>query len=296
VNTKIDLESPPYELSPDLMLVMVVQLWKQLLAHDEILGARNLLSGVPWQIRDRDEIREMRKMVDGMLAHVDDPAVMAKIYESYGANEACAVTDAIPDHWSQIPRWKFALDSVQSYHASPRVLDIATSDGWIANRLGMMTNAEVYGLDISAAAITLARLRAEEHSSRARFARRAFGDEPLPADWPKDYNVILLFEVYEHVADSKKLVQEAAKLLAPAGELLITCPRGAWCMGHQVSFHEKWNEVKREHIRAPTIGDIVDDCLDAGLLVVSAVEVPMPMPDVPGQAAILVKALRKVEI
>ena len=284
----IDLESPPTVISPDEQLNLVTSLWKTLLAHDEIIAARNLLNAVPWAIRDRKEIQKMIEITSPMLSHVDRRERMEEIYQTYG-NEAIPLEVEIPPAWPQAIRLNFAISQIKNNHT---VLDIGCMEGWLTNRVGIKTTAKAFGIDLSLVAIDIARQRATQFNTGARFAVRHFGDK-LPETWPKIFDTILLFEIYEHVNDTKKLLQIAFELLSPGGKLLLTTPRGSWCQGFPVAYHEAWNSsVPREHVRAPIVKDVRDDLLSVGFVQTAVEEKPMPNPDVPGQATIIDQGVR----
>lgn len=291
MTTVPDLATDPVELSEDEQLTHVILLWKQLLAHDELINARALLDAAPWRIRNHPTVEEMRRIVADMLVHVDDPAQCKAMYENYGGTEAIPMPGPIAPFHSQYPRFELARNAValwcETHPSPPTVLDIGCMDGWISNRLGLEHKALCYGIDWGENNLAVAAQKAEQFQTGAKYARRFFG-EPLPEEWPKTFDLVLLFEVYEHVDDTLMLVELAANHVSSGGALLITTPRGSWCQGVPVAYHERWNQRSpREHVRAPTMADVERDMRAVGLVNLDVAEFPMLMPDVPGQAAIL---------
>jgi len=306
IGSGISIDSDPTNLAEQQLMDLCVTLWKELLRHDEIINARSLLDALPWRVRDRPEIAEMRQIAQGMTSHLRSRQAMEALYSEYGAPEGAAacfpgIEPLGPGETASI-RADFAIGGVLGWQgarrSSPRVLDIACMNGWMTNRIAAARpGAEVFGIDDSQPAITFAQQTATKHGTGARFARAFFDPEtrspsPLATDWPNTFDIIVACEIYEHVASTATFIGLLGNMLEPGGILLLSCPHGSWFQGHQMPFHERWNlPHPREHVRAPTLPDILRDMADAGLVATGKI-VPIPSPDVPGQATILVRAVK----
>jgi 2-polyprenyl-3-methyl-5-hydroxy-6-metoxy-1,4-benzoquinol methylase len=124
-----------------------------------------------------------------------------------------------PDGWviylMHIASYRFAA----SYCKGKRVLDLGCGSGYGAALIAEIA-ASVTAVDISAEAIAYA----NEHyrNDNIRFARIE-KDEPLPfAD--ESFDVVLSFQVIEHVADTENYLREAARVLSLAGTLILITP------------------------------------------------------------------------
>jgi SAM-dependent methyltransferase len=297
------LDTDPMSLPANVQLAMVIHLWKTLLLHDEVLSARRLLESIPWMVRESEPalLSSMRKMTDDMLAHIDRPERYRGMYETYAnGKESVPMPADIRQEWSQYARYRFALDSIAEVRVSqsrlPTVLDVGCLDGWITNRLGLGRLAQPYGIDFSSPAVRLASAKAADFGTGAQHVWGFFGQGfEFPEGWPEQFDVVMLFEIYEHVPDTKALLEAALEFLAPGGLLLLSTPRGSWCQGHQVSFHERWNERKpREHIRAPVAFEVEEELRGLGLVEVSSQMIPIQVPDVPGQASLCLRGTKPV--
>jgi ubiquinone/menaquinone biosynthesis C-methylase UbiE len=97
-----------------------------------------------------------------------------------------------------------------------KILEIGCSAGYFTHKLQGRAD-EVYGIDIN-----------REHIEQAR---QKYPDihfhcadcETLPYD-DATFDVVVMLEVYEHVADRQQLVGEIARVLRPGGMLILSTP------------------------------------------------------------------------
>jgi GT2 family glycosyltransferase/SAM-dependent methyltransferase len=106
----------------------------------------------------------------------------------------------------------------REYVAGKRVLDLACGTGYGTAILGS-TGAEVTGVDISADAIKIARRR--NTGDNVKFLIADCFDLPFES---RRFDVVVANEMIEHVADHDGLLQEARRVLAPGGLLLVSTP------------------------------------------------------------------------
>lgn len=106
------------------------------------------------------------------------------------------------------------------------VLDVGCSQGIASILLGREGTA-VTGIDHEQAAIefALGRLESEEQPVRERvvFRLAEAGDLPFADD---AFDAVLLGEVLEHQVDPRPVLAEAARVVRPAGRIVITAPYG----------------------------------------------------------------------
>ncbi len=286
----VDLNSPPVQFSTQELTGLFVSLWKHMLLHDELLGARTLLKNAPWQIRGSNEVLQMLQKTDAMLEHIDKPDAYRKMYSDYKLErEAIPLPEPIRPAHGQYARFSYligVLKVLQGQRQDPlTVLDIGCMDGWVTNRIGLM-GFRAFGIDSTKNVVDIANAKSTEFRTGARHAQGLFGVDPLPIEFPDKFDVVVLFEVYEHVQDTIALIRQATEKLKPGGSLVLSTPRGSWCQGVPVGFHEAWNSEKpREHVRSPLTREVVSDMLAAGVRNVVAEEIlidqseqPTPIP------------------
>jgi SAM-dependent methyltransferase len=238
------------------------------MAHDEIVLASHLLQAVPWKVRDRPELEEMRRITHIAGSHLEDPTKYWDMYEGYNPNfwDGECLAPYTPD-MDIFPRYRVTEDFVREQIAkrgSVTLLDIGVFDGQITNRIAKATGAKCWGVDCSNGP-ELANRYAQMFGTGAQFGKCRFGVDGLPANFPDKYDIVLCMEVYEHVPDTRKLLQSAVELVSPGGFLVLTTPHGSWFGGLQTSDYIRFDEPKpREHVRAPTLQDVASDLDSVG--------------------------------
>ena len=103
-----------------------------------------------------------------------------------------------------------------------RVLDAGCGAGYGAAELARSA-LSVTGLDVSGEAIAYAR----EHYPlpNLRFLRASCEAFPFPAD---SFDLVVAFEVIEHLRDARAFVEEARRVLTPGGQCVISTPNQAY--------------------------------------------------------------------
>lgn len=112
-------------------------------------------------------------------------------------------------------------DFARRYTANARVLDFGCGTGYGAHRIAPASTS-VTGVDVSGEAVDYA--RAHYVADNLRFATiDPVERSPLPfAD--ADFDVVLSFQVIEHVPDADRYLAEARRVLAQGGVLVVATP------------------------------------------------------------------------
>ncbi len=119
------------------------------------------------------------------------------------------------DLWSEhLARYAFA----RRYAQGKRVLDAGCGTGYGSAELAQSA-AEVTGLDISADAIEYA--TASYPIPGLRFLESSCTAMPLP---PSSFDLVVAFEVIEHLGDYRAFLRECARVLTHEGLLIVSSP------------------------------------------------------------------------
>ena len=124
------------------------------------------------------------------------------------------------EHWA---RYMLAAQLARG----KRVLDAGCGVGYGSALLARSGAAEVTGVDLSEAAIAAASVSAPEN------ANFILGDvTKLPVD-DASIDLVVCFEVVEHVAEQEQLLDELRRVMAPGASLIISSPnRGVYLAGN----------------------------------------------------------------
>lgn len=107
-----------------------------------------------------------------------------------------------------------------------RVLDIGCGEGRHCHGVQMLTEAQAVGVDLDAASLRIAAMRALDlpGAAPAEFQVADAGCLPFPAG---AFDAVICSEVLEHVADMAAVIGEAARVIKRGGVLAVSVPR-AW--------------------------------------------------------------------
>lgn len=112
-----------------------------------------------------------------------------------------------------------------------RVLDVGCGTGFV---LGALESAGLHtcGIDMHHAALRFARSRVRGPLFRSNVASLPF---------ERDFDLVTLFDVIEHVDDDVAVLQEAGRVLMPGGYVAVTVPAGPglWTVYDEVIGHKR---------------------------------------------------------
>jgi len=137
--------------------------------------------------------------------------------------------DLFNEHWA---RYLFA----QQFAAGKNALDAACGSGY-GSALLAATAASVVGVDVAPDAVEYARRR--YGSEKAAFAQADCLALPFA---PGQFDLIVAFEIIEHLQDAEGFLRELKRVLAPAGLLLLSTP-------NRLYYTEDRGEVNPFHAR-----------------------------------------------
>ena len=116
------------------------------------------------------------------------------------------------EHWH---RYHFAM----RWARGKRVLDVACGEGYGTAALARVA-ASAVGVDVSAQAIAHARSTYADVAN-ASFVEASCTRLPLPA---ASFDTVVSFETLEHVEAQQAFLDEVARVLAPDGVFVLSCP------------------------------------------------------------------------
>lgn len=105
-----------------------------------------------------------------------------------------------------------------------RVLDLGCGGGLIAEQAARK-GARVTGIDISQAALGVARRHAAGNCLKIGYLRGA--TEELPFD-ENSFDVVIAFDVLEHVSDLSATIGEVSRVLRPGGRFIYDTMNKTW--------------------------------------------------------------------
>jgi SAM-dependent methyltransferase len=137
------------------------------------------------------------------------PDVTANYYEKYWADEGYKPVRSGPD-----PSLRRLFETY--VRSGDECLDVGCGDGGTAGLWLVEHSLRYLGVDVSTAAVELARTRGLDAMAIADAA-----DLPLPS---ASFDVVVCSEVLEHLFDPLVATQEIRRVLRPGGRLIATVP------------------------------------------------------------------------
>ena len=120
------------------------------------------------------------------------------------------------DYYRSQPYIKLALTLLKGLNIDGKLLDIGCSQGAFC-KLAQELGFEVCGIDPAEEAI--------KYASQQLNLKNVFvgSSQEIPNHW-KDFNIITLLEVIEHLSNPREMVRKSFDLLKPGGYLLLSTP------------------------------------------------------------------------
>lgn len=154
------------------------------------------------------------------------------------------------EQWVLFLKHKFAYELALSYiNATDRVLEIGCGDGYGAHLISSI-GADVVAIDVDTNAINYAKRKYKD----TNITFELYDGETI--DYADHiFNMIVSFQVIEHVADVEKYLKNIKRLLKPEGIFIITTPSRTYRLKPN---QKPWNEF---HLREYDISSLKSDII-----------------------------------
>jgi len=146
-------------------------------------------------------------------------------------------------HWWHDSRRDYISKIIQkiSFDSSCKILDIGCSTGVLIEKLSKLTNAEIFGIDVSDNAINACR-------DRGLVNTKVMNGEKLDYE-NSTFDIVIASDCLEHIEDDRKALKEWYRVLKNRGKIIIFVPAfmSIWTELDQISKHYRRygrNELK----------------------------------------------------
>jgi 2-polyprenyl-3-methyl-5-hydroxy-6-metoxy-1,4-benzoquinol methylase/glycosyltransferase involved in cell wall biosynthesis len=300
------LDDLPLVMTDAQVEALTLALWKEYVLHDEMLSAESLLQNAPYRVRHSLLVQRALHDTRATMAWMDDAALEQSTNAPADPEVECGVPLPGPLSGQLLGRSELVLSRLQP---TDRILDFGCSDGSIANRWAL-AGYDVTGVDLCESSVRLARKKAEEFKTGARFVCSKFSEidiEAIPElsdidDRP--FDVVTSTDTYEHVRDGVGDIIAPARLMLgdnPKGRMILVTPYGAWMRGAYVPWAHPWRwadeqgkawnaPLPRAHLVAPTPWTVAEHFRSDGWWVKDSYAVMCDVWDVPGQGNVVCEA------
>lgn len=242
----------------------ILQLRETYIRFDENWKAHLLLENVPYFLFDEPRIVAARAMQRENVMHALKPSEYTRWYEDE-PKESTIGNELVENVGDMIPRAKFLLELCQRFEEEhgrkPRVLDMGCNDAWMACYLWLNGQYVADGVELNKASVEKGRERLAHFGAPGRIVQGNINEadyllgtvtDDMSGRGPQldipTYDIIGMFEVYEHVPDVDQTLSVLERLVNKTdGWIAITTPNGAFDHGNI----PMWHIVERKgHLRA----------------------------------------------
>lgn len=109
--------------------------------------------------------------------------------------------------------------------ADKKILDIGCGGGLLSEAMAKC-QAQVTGIDLSAALLEVARQHAEQQQLTIDY--QLIACETFAAKFPAAFDIVTCMELLEHVPDPEQLIHQCATLVAPGGKVFFATLNRNW--------------------------------------------------------------------
>jgi 2-polyprenyl-3-methyl-5-hydroxy-6-metoxy-1,4-benzoquinol methylase/glycosyltransferase involved in cell wall biosynthesis len=291
----VDIDDLPVRMTDAQVEAATLLVWKEYVLHDEILAAESFLANAPYRARHTVEVERALTRTRNMTTWMGDHVTEQQFNSPADPTIENGVALPHPLNGQVEDRSRLGLATLAK---TDRVLDLGCFDGGIVNRWAL-AGYDVTGVDLCEGSIALAKRKAEEFKTGAKFIVSKFNELELSSK----YDVVTCCDTYEHVKDAvKDLIAPARRALKDDGRMVITTPHGAWMRGQYIAWAHPWRWADEEnrvwntdlphaHLIAPTPWSVAEHFRSDGWWVKDSYVVESAShQDVPGQGNVYAEA------
>lgn len=149
-----------------------------------------------------------------------------------------------------IAAYRFASQHIRD----KRVLDYGCGSGYGTHMLAPMARS-ILGVDVAEEAVEHAR---KTYSAENLLFQKVNPDEELPFE-DASFDVVLSFQVFEHVTDTRRYLEQTRRVLAPGGKLILVTPDRRTRL---LPLQRPWNRFHVREYAPAEIKTLLGDCFE----------------------------------
>lgn len=240
-------------------------LWNYLVRNEETEKAAALVHLAPHTLEDSPELADLKAWAVKVETHLDDPEAYSDFYNSpeCGAefNHDLFKPDRLP-----LPRVQFLIDWVKEHKPDARILEVGCFDGTTGiHVLRQCPDVHYVAVDTMEKALEAFRDRAAAEGTADRLETHlGLADDLFETGKNLRFDVIVLFELVEHLPDPMKTLESMRGRLRFDGRLFVSTPWGAYDRGRPFNLDTR---DPRGHVRAMTARELYETVEEAGFQV-----------------------------
>lgn len=241
------------------------RLWNYLVRNEETKKAADLIRLAPHTLEDYPRMLDLKAWADKIDRHLSNPKAYAAFYNS---SDCGALFDhnlfaegVLPMH-----RVRFLIERIQRESPRARILEVGCFDGSVGiHVLRSCPDVTYVAVDAMREALEKFEGRAEKEGFSDRLElHRGMDLDEIAGVKNHRFDVIVFFEIIEHVPDPVASLRNLKAKLRPGGRLFVSTPWGAFDRGRPYNLDTR---DPRGHVRAMTARELYDAVEKAGFRV-----------------------------
>ena len=240
-------------------------LWNYLVRNEETAKAADLIRLAPHTLEDFPELADLKAWGMKVDIHLEDPEEYSKFYNSpeSGAefNHELFDPGRLP-----LPRVQFLIDWLKKEKPAARILEVGCFDGTTGiHVLRQCPEVHYVAVDTMEKALEAFRDRAVSEGIADRLETYlGLADDLFETGGNLRFDVIVLFELVEHLPDPQATLESMRRRLRIGGHLFVSTPWGAYDRGRPYNLPTR---DPRGHVRAMTARELYECVEEAGFKV-----------------------------
>ena len=227
-------------------------LWNYLVRNEETEKAARLVRLAPHTLEDYPQFADLQAWARKIETHLEDPGAYSAFYNSpeCGAEFNHELFDPGA---SLFLASSFLIDWLVKHKPDARILEVGCFDGTTGiHVLRACPKVQYVAVDTMEKALEAFRTRAEAEGTSDRLETHLGSADDLPVPNLR-FDVIVLFELVEHLPDSEETLEYLRGNLRQGGHLFVSTPWGAYDRGRPYNLDTR---DPRGHVRAMTAADL----------------------------------------
>jgi 2-polyprenyl-3-methyl-5-hydroxy-6-metoxy-1,4-benzoquinol methylase/glycosyltransferase involved in cell wall biosynthesis len=239
--------------------------WNYLVRNEETAKAADLIRLAPHTLEDFPELTDLKAWAEKINVHLEDPEAYSEFYNSSecGAefNHDLFKPDRLP-----LPRVQFLIDWLKKEKPAARILEVGCFDGTCGiHVLRACPDVHYVAVDTMEKALDAFRERAIKEETADRLETHlGLADDLFETGKNLRFDVIILFELVEHLPDPQATLESMRNRLRFDGRLFVSTPWGAYDRGRPFNLPTR---DPRGHVRAMTARELYETVEEAGFQV-----------------------------
>ncbi len=203
------------------------------LQNEQILKAEQIINSAPLEVRDIPGVRRQRARVKKIMDRIRD-------YSKGKREMVVGVNLKSEPTLKNEAKYQTLLEALKPVPGA-KILDVGCYNGWMTRALAK-EGYKVTGCDIGTEALDHARKLSKGLKPQPRFVKCEVHD--VGKEFYQKFDVVTCFDVFEHMIDPKRLLENLEQACMPNGWIILHLPDGAWHRGHMDFQNEKlWEHV-----------------------------------------------------